>query len=136
MMTALENVGNFMSADGSHFLRGVEQFNRGEFFEAHETWEALWLPASGQEKVFLQAIIQVAAAFHHWQHGNRRGALSLLRRGMNKLEALPASFCGVRLDRLLRQTGNWVAALGAGQTPHLPLPAIEVDSTSPRQPRE
>lgn len=123
-----------MSAGGARFLRGVEQFNRGEFFDAHETWEALWLEASGREKTFLQAIIQVAAAFHHWQRGNRRGALSLLSRGTNKLAALPASYGGIRADRFRAEATAWVEALSAEQEPQLPLPTIELDSTNPLPP--
>src|SRR5207302_8977166 len=36
------------------FQKGVEQFNHGHFFEAHETWEEIWLPAPEPERTFLQ----------------------------------------------------------------------------------
>jgi uncharacterized protein len=49
------------------------------FFEAHEHWESVWLTAQGPEKTFLQALIQVAASFHHFHRGNRLGSVSLLR---------------------------------------------------------
>jgi len=99
------------------FGRGVEQFNRGQFFEAHETWEEIWLAAAEPERTFLQGIIQVAAAFHHYQRSNRAGAQSLLEAGLNKLECFPATHRGIRLDELRAAGKRWVAELAAGRSP-------------------
>jgi predicted metal-dependent hydrolase len=124
-----------MSARGAAFLRGVEQFNRAKFFDAHETWEALWLRASGQDRVFLQATIQLAAAFHHWGCGNSRGSLSLLRRGLDKLGRFPHSYWGIRVDRLREQAERWALALGDdAANGQLPLPKIELESAPPIRP--
>ena len=99
------------------FQKGVEQFNRGQFFEAHETWEEIWLAAAEPERTFLQGIIQVAAAFHHYQRGNRPGAQSLLEAGLNKLECFPPTHRGIRLDELRAAGKRWVAELAAGRSP-------------------
>ena len=68
------------------FRRGVVQFNTRLFFEAHETWEEIWLASPEPEKTFLQGIIQIAAAFHHYGRGNTRGARTLLEAGLRRLE--------------------------------------------------
>ena len=73
----------------SKFRRGVEQFNARQFFEAHETWEEIWLGSPEPEKTFLQGIIQIAAAFHHYTRGNMRGTRILLEAGLAALGALP-----------------------------------------------
>jgi predicted metal-dependent hydrolase len=112
-------------ADGA-FLRGIEEFNRTEFFAAHETWEAIWLAASGGDKDFLQAAIQFAAAFHHWKNGNPRGALALLRRAQEKLAGFPGSYRGIRVDLLREQGAAWIEALaGNAAAPDGP-PKIEL----------
>ena len=49
-MTALEN--------------GAALYARGEYFEAHEAWEELWLSLDGEPRLFVQGLIQVAAACH------------------------------------------------------------------------
>jgi uncharacterized protein len=122
-------------SDATAFLRGIEQFNRGEFFAAHETWEAIWLTASGTDRDFLQGIIQLAAAFHHWRGGNAEGALSLLRRGLNKLAAFPRTYRGIRLDRLREQARSWAEILAAGAVvPPGRLPKIDVESRLPTSP--
>src|SRR3990172_6578623 len=69
--------------------RGIEQFNTGRVFDAHETWEEIWLRSPEPEKTFLQGIIQVAAAFHHYSRGNPRGARSLLEAALRRLARFP-----------------------------------------------
>src|ERR1035438_8638684 len=56
--------------------KGLDYFDSGVFFEAHEHWELVWLVAGEPEKTFLQALIQVAASFYHSQRGNQVGTVS------------------------------------------------------------
>jgi len=99
------------------FQKGVEQFNHGHFFEAHETWEEIWLPAPEPERTFLQGIIQLAAAFHHYMRSNRRGAESLLAAGLKKLDRFPEKHRGLELEALRAAARRWIAALAAGHDP-------------------
>ena len=48
------------------YQKGLEAFNSGHFYEAHEHWEEVWLETPNPDKMFLQGLIQVAAAFHHY----------------------------------------------------------------------
>jgi len=59
-----------------------ECWNGGRFFEAHETLEPRWIR---ERDAGLQGLIQLAAAFHHLQRGNLRGARTMLRRAMPRL---------------------------------------------------
>ena len=72
------------------YLRGAALFNAGKFFECHEAWEEIWLKAAGEEREFLHAMIQAAAALHHFQQGNLKGAQSVGGRAIEKLNVLPA----------------------------------------------
>ena len=65
---------------------GLKHYQTGEFFAAHESWEILWLVAPEPEKMFLQALIQVTAAFHHLQRDNALGAARLFERALVRLE--------------------------------------------------
>ena len=108
-----------MSSNDPKFQEGIAHFNRGEYFEAHESWEEVWLPSAEPEKTFLQGIIQVAAAFHHYTRKNRRGTKSLLRAGLTKLERFPARYRGIALEPLRSAVRRWLASLDAGETPPL-----------------
>jgi hypothetical protein len=59
------------------YLAGIVLFNRGDFFEAHEAWEALWMDTAGPDKRFYQGLIQAAVALCHFCNGNVRGAAKL-----------------------------------------------------------
>ncbi len=93
------------------FREGVEQFNAEKFFDAHESWEAIWLKATEPDKTFLQGITQVAAAFHHHAQGNPEGAESLLQKGLLKLEEFPANYLGVNLEKLREELRKWTTEI-------------------------
>jgi uncharacterized protein len=95
-------------------MAGLRCYGAGEYFAAHEHWELVWLKSAEPEKTFVQALIQVTAAFEHWKRGEPEGTRSLLRRVLKRLEKYPAEFGGVDVDRLRGELGAWVEALGAG----------------------
>jgi len=104
---------------------GLHCYRTGQFFEAHEHWESVWLTCADPEKTFLQALIQVTAAFHHWRRGNYAGAMSLLNAALRRLESYPAEFAGLPVDSLRRNLLAWRQALAGGDTsPQLPIPVI------------
>src|SRR6266568_3600891 len=80
------------------------------------------------EKTFLQAVIQVAAAFHHLQRGNPEGARSLLRRVLRRLEAYPAHFGGIGVAAFREEVLGWLETLEAGRaTAERTFPEIRLE---------
>ncbi len=75
--------------------RGVALFNSAEFWKAHEAWERIWLQSTGDEKQFLQGLIQLAAAYHHVTRGTYSGAVRLFDASLRKLEAFPEGYFGI-----------------------------------------
>jgi uncharacterized protein len=107
------------------FARGVELFNTRYFFEAHETWEEIWLHTAPPEKTFLQGLIQVTAAFHHHSRENLRGTKSLLRAGLMKLEDFPPHHRGLNIEKLRKVARRWLEVLDSGEVASWPaLPRI------------
>jgi predicted metal-dependent hydrolase len=96
---------------------GLQHYDSGEFFAAHECWESLWLLASEPEKTFLQGLIQVTAAFHHWQRNNPLGTARLLQAALRRLEAYPASFGSISVALLCNDIREWLEALEMGAPP-------------------
>jgi predicted metal-dependent hydrolase len=91
-----------MHLDWAHgeLAAGLRSFDAGEFFLAHEHWESVWLHAPEPQKTFLQALIQLAAAYYQSQRGNERGTITLLRSALGRLEGYPPAFEGVAVARL------------------------------------
>jgi hypothetical protein len=93
-------------------------WSEGLFFEVHEVLEAAWKTATGAERQALQGVIQIAVAFHHFAHGNVRGARSLLCEGRSRVADVPHdTLPDVDLARLFADTTAWEIALAAGDAP-------------------
>jgi Uncharacterized conserved protein len=105
---------------------GLACYRTAQFFEAHEHWEAVWLTLREPEKSFLQSLIQVSAAFHHLEAGNRKGAASLLSRAFKRLALCPAAFGGIDVESLRKETRLWLQVIEAGlDKPATSYPAIQ-----------
>lgn len=74
---------------------GVRRFNAGRFWDAHESWEEIWLEAEPPEKTFLQGMIQLAAAYHHFQRGTLPGGVRLVEAALEKLRSFPEGYMGI-----------------------------------------
>lgn len=99
------------------FERGLEHFNARQFFEAHEVWEEIWLAEVEPERTFLQGIIQIAAAFHHFGRGNSEGAESLLAAGIVKISRFPNDYHGLAVEDLRVTAKWWARKLGERKNP-------------------
>lgn len=97
------------------YLRGLEAFNSGHFYEAHEHWEEVWLETPNPDKMFLQGLIQVAAAFHHHSRANLLGTRNLLQAGLLKLNYFPEAHGGLEIEALREAVRGWLAAIAAGE---------------------
>jgi predicted metal-dependent hydrolase len=84
--------------------RGIQEFNRGEFFECHEYLEEAWMQESGRVRYLYQGILQVGVGFYHLQNGNWRGATGLLRNGTIRLKEFEPATLGVDVAKLVRQS--------------------------------
>jgi uncharacterized protein len=73
------------------FREGIRHFNKKRYYEAHEAWEKLWTVA-GDEKKFLQGLIQIAAGYHHYLDNNMEGAILMLERGTGYISQYNACF--------------------------------------------
>jgi predicted metal-dependent hydrolase len=108
------------------YLRGIEMFNAGLFFESHEALEEIWLKAEGAERELLSALIQSAAALHHFQRGNLKGASSVYRRARRKLETLPRNMLRLDTQDFMEQIERFFRAVLNRQTPIPSLPTIHL----------
>src|SRR5918912_2045153 len=126
-----------MPAPWEALARGADLFNRGLHWEAHEAWEELWLQLDDEPKVFLQGLIQVAAAGHKaFVQRQPRGCVKLLTAALEKLEPAPADFLGVEtrnflaaLRHLLEEANRWMSGEVTAIHPGLMPPVVLVGSS-------
>ncbi len=108
------------------YREGIDLFNCGEFWHAHEAWETRWLRSSGRPRQFIQGLIQVAAALVHWQRGNHRGLLRNWHKAQIKLSAVPSPYAGIDLAAL----GAWMDGMATQAITTAPTLALAPDHLS------
>jgi hypothetical protein len=82
-------------------LEGIAQFNRGEFFEQHETLELLWRAERRDVRRLYQGILQIGVAFHHLRRLNHHGTVYMLTRGPRYLAPFAPACQSVDVARLV-----------------------------------
>src|SRR5947209_15646769 len=77
------------------YLAGIQRFNDGDFFEAHEHWEDLWSEEHGDTRRFYQGLIQAAVGLCHFCNGNLRGAVKLYRSSRDYMSKYGPAYLGL-----------------------------------------
>ena len=94
-----------ISAYPVEYIAGIDLYNAGEFHAAHDVWEERWMGEVGpKEKLFLQAMIQSAVAFHHLDIGRPGAARQMYLRAREKFARLGVRvFMSLDLDEYQAQ---------------------------------
>jgi hypothetical protein len=103
--------------DCRSYLRGVDLFNHGYYWEAHEVWEGLWHACgrTGQTACFLKGLIKLAAAGVKTREGRPQGVQSHARRATELFQQTAREiggenpvYMGLRVDELVRFASDLV----------------------------
>jgi predicted metal-dependent hydrolase len=106
------------------YLAGIVCFNRGDYFDAHEVWEELWMDCPAADRRFVQALIQAAVSLYHWGNGNTAGADRLFQSSRRYMEPYRPRRHGLDVDRF------WIEMENAGRV----APSIVLDPPPGRWP--
>jgi predicted metal-dependent hydrolase len=87
-------------------LEGIAQFNRGEYFEQHETLELLWRAERREVRRLYQGILQIGVAFHHLRRRNHHGTVYMLTRGAQYLAPFAPRCQGVDVRTLIADAAS------------------------------
>lgn len=123
-------------ADGldPHYAGWFACFNRGEYYEAHDVLEALWLRERGRPNdLFYKGLIQLAGAFVHLQKGRLRPSEALFRLADANLRLYGDRHERLDVARVLGVIAAWREALASGAYEVNPLgrrdaPRVEVEA--------
>lgn len=91
--------------------QGVAQFNQGEFYACHDTFEALWTEAMDPDRTFYQGLLQIAVGLYHLSNRNWKGAVILMGEGCGRLQRYGPTYAAVDVAGLLDQTRSLLQAL-------------------------
>lgn len=95
MMTSLQQ---------KKLIEGLTLFNEQKFYEAHEAIEEIWLHWKGNEKFFLQGLIQLAASFHHFSKRKNKESMIAFYRAKLKLMKFSNFYFGIKIKKIIRES--------------------------------
>ncbi len=84
------------------FVKGLELFNKKDYYECHEVIESLWLetdPADPYRDLY-KGVIQAAAAVYQLERGILSGALGLFRTSVVYLNKYRPEALGLNVEKL------------------------------------
>ncbi|WP_330630732.1 DUF309 domain-containing protein [Halocatena halophila] len=80
---------------------GAAIYNDGQYHDAHDAWESVWLELdSGTDRDLLQGLIQFTGAIYHGTDKNWKGTSGLASSALTYLDGLSATHRGVDLKPL------------------------------------
>lgn len=91
------------------YLRGLDLFNHGYYWEAHEVWESLWhaCERTGPAADFFKGLIKLAAAGVKVREGRHAGvrthaarANELFKSVADRLDTVEPSYFGLKISQL------------------------------------
>lgn len=83
------------------FYSGIQSFNSGNFYEAHDLFEDLWHECDEPKRRWIHGIVQISVAMHHHSTGNLNGSLLLLAEGISRMRRAQISPIGFKEGEFL-----------------------------------
>ena len=93
------------------FKKGLNSFNNGQYYDAHEHWEDLWSDYRLSDAKFIQALIQLAVGYFHITNNNKNGALGLLNKCKPKFELYRPECRNLNVENILESVNMSIDCL-------------------------
>ena len=117
-------------SENEDYLFGVDLYNHGYLWEAHEAWEGLWHAAKHDElqAEHLQGLIQCAAGVLKVRMQQPRGLARLTELGTGRLERVAVEASPVYMGAPVAELVSAFRAFAASEAPSIDeRPVIELD---------
>ena len=99
------------------YLYGIDLFNHGYWWEAHEALEAVWVAAGRQTEtgLFVQGLILIAVAHLKMHQGFTAVGRRMAEDGLDKMKHIQVVYLGIDVSLLRNAVKS--CCLGNGQSP-------------------
>lgn len=98
--------------NNEQYLFSIDLFNYAYFWEAHEHLEEFWKSSINlQEKIFIQGLIQLSAAYLKWVQGFDDGFHKLTSKGLDKICLTEKNFTrlfGINLKSIINENKKFI----------------------------
>lgn len=84
-------------------LHGIELFNDGNFFEAHDFFEDIWIDCKTDDKKFFQSLVHISVGCFHLISGNYSGSKSQFEKFIDKVNRFSPIYYEIDIESLISQ---------------------------------
>ena len=112
---------------------GIRLFNERQFFASHEIFEDFYQNTDAENRPFLEALIELAAAYRLFSDfGETKGPVRMIYQALIRFENFQPAFLQVRVNDLCQAAEAWAKAVEAanGQPPAEAIPKIPLQRFS------
>jgi len=100
-------------------LRGIAEFNAGQYFEQHETLELVWRAELRPIRDLYRGVLQIGVGCLQVERGNAIGALKMIDRAVKWLQPFRPACQGIDVDRLLADAARLHEAIEHAGADHI-----------------
>jgi predicted metal-dependent hydrolase len=83
-------------------VEGLELFNRGQYWRAHEALEAAWRAETSPIRELYRGVLQAGVVYLHITRRNYAGAMKVYKRSQKWLTLWPETCRGIKVGQLQR----------------------------------
>ena len=99
-------------------LRGIEEFNAGQYFEQHETLELVWRAELRPIRDLYRGVLQIGVGCLQVERGNAIGAVKMIDRAVKWLQPFRPACQGIDVDLLLEDAARLREEIQRAGTDH------------------
>lgn len=99
---------NFITPEAE---KGRQLFNQGEYYEAHEYFEAAWRLTQDPSREFYRALLQVSGGYYRLTQERPEAAKKFFTHALGWLDGFPSPFRGIDTAELKVQLQKMIKAI-------------------------
>ena len=97
--------------------KGIQHFNQGDYYEAHEWFEDAWRETPDPSREFYRALLHISGGFYRLTQGKPTAAKKFFSHAEKWLSEFPDDHQGFDLQQLRRNLGKIIKQIDQGHPP-------------------
>ena len=96
-------------------IKGLQTFNEGDFYTAHECFEDAWREMESDTREFFRALLHLSGGYFRLTQDRPSAAKKFFRRALYWMHKFPSPYLGIKTDEIISHAEGLIAAIDNGQ---------------------
>ena len=101
--------------------QGLQAFNRGDFYLAHEYFEDAWRETPDEVREFYRALLHLSGGYYRLTQNRAHAARKFFHRSLHWIGQFPNPYLSIDTSALIDHLDEIITAIDSGSTPELIL---------------